>query len=128
MSHFVPYTPDPGVYVLRLEDNCYYIGASYNVSERVTEHFDSSGSQWTSRHPPVEVVDVFSYPHSHWGEIRERETQKTVEYMEYHSSEQVRGAQWANPDMSKNPPLPTHLRDDSETDMSTLHSIAEDLC
>ena len=46
------------VYVLRLEQNKYYIGVSKNVYKRIQEHFNSNGSQWTKLYNPIDIVEV----------------------------------------------------------------------
>jgi DNA primase len=40
------------VYVLRLEDDCFYIGFSRNLDRRIKEHFSGNGSVWTKKHKP----------------------------------------------------------------------------
>jgi predicted GIY-YIG superfamily endonuclease len=46
------------VYVLRLEDDCYYIGVSSNLNARLAQHFCGDGSAWTRRHKPIELIEV----------------------------------------------------------------------
>jgi predicted GIY-YIG superfamily endonuclease len=45
--------------VLLLEGNKFYVGYSERpVSVRFFEHFNAEGAQWTSLHPPVQVLEI----------------------------------------------------------------------
>jgi hypothetical protein len=44
------------IYVLRLEDNCWYVGRTENVQKRLDQHMSGTGSAWTKLHRPLEVV------------------------------------------------------------------------
>lgn len=44
------------LYVLALEDNCFYIGISANVSHRIEQHFKGKGAVFTKKHKPLAVV------------------------------------------------------------------------
>jgi hypothetical protein len=43
------------VYVLRLEDDCWYVGYSADVETRIASHFLGRGAQWTRLHRPIAV-------------------------------------------------------------------------
>ena len=46
------------VYILKLEDNKYYIGrTTRNVYERVLDHSKGEAGYWTKIHKPVELID-----------------------------------------------------------------------
>ena len=47
------------IYVLKLENDKYYIGKTKNHIQRVEEHFNMNGSMWTKENKPLEVVYVF---------------------------------------------------------------------
>jgi predicted GIY-YIG superfamily endonuclease len=47
------------VYVLKLENNCFYIGFTRNMSRRMKEHFSSNGSIWTKKNKPVSIECEF---------------------------------------------------------------------
>lgn len=49
---------DGFVYVLRLEDGCYYVGWTKNLKQRLTAHWKGNGAKWTCLHRPIEVVLV----------------------------------------------------------------------
>ena len=45
------------IYVLRLENACYYIGLTRNFKFREYQHANYDGSEWTKIHKPVAVVE-----------------------------------------------------------------------
>lgn len=47
------------IYVLLCENNCYYIGKTTRpISERVEEHFNNCGSEWTKLNKVIKVVET----------------------------------------------------------------------
>jgi predicted GIY-YIG superfamily endonuclease len=46
------------VYVLRCEDGKYYVGKTNNPDIRLDRHFSLTGSVWTKRYKPLEVVQI----------------------------------------------------------------------
>lgn len=49
----------PTIYVLQCERNRYYIGKTDRPLEnRVEEHFNRSGSEWTRRYKPIKVIEI----------------------------------------------------------------------
>jgi len=48
------------IYILKLEKNKYYVGKSYNVEERINQHYDGDGSVWTKKYSPIEIVEIIS--------------------------------------------------------------------
>lgn len=78
----------PCVYVLLLEDDCYYVGMSYNLNIRLSQHWGGSGAKWTRLHKPLKVLEVV-YPAE-----KTTENEITKRYMETYGSEKVRGGSW----------------------------------
>ena len=78
----------PCVYVLRLEDDCYYIGSSYTLNQRLAQHWSGNGAKWTRLHKPLEVVQVI-YPAE---KTTENETTQT--YMQKYGADKVKGGSW----------------------------------
>ena len=76
----------PALYVLRLEDDCYYVGMSYNLNFRWSQHWDNKGEKWTKLHKPLEVVKVI-YPATEEG----IENIVTLEYIALYGAEKVKG-------------------------------------
>lgn len=58
-DHHVPFPSYPGfVYVLELEDDCFYVGYSASPEIRVASHFLGRGAQWTLLHKPVGIKSI----------------------------------------------------------------------
>ena len=79
----------PSLYVLRLEDDCYYVGISYNLNFRLGQHFAGAGAKWTRLHRPVEVIKVI-YPATDEG----IENKITLEYIALYGAEKVKGGSY----------------------------------
>ena len=48
------------IYILKLEQNKYYVGKTDNPQIRRDNHFNSNGSSWTRKYKPIEVIDVIN--------------------------------------------------------------------
>jgi len=79
----------PMIYVLELEDDCFYIGITMNLNLRIAQHLAGSGAQWTKMHRPVKIVEVF-----YEGCTRQKEDEVTKRYVEIYGAECVRGGSW----------------------------------
>lgn len=82
-----------GVYVLQLDDGCYYIGKTVRpIKERVKEHFSKvPRTSWIRAHKPMAVVSTMTnIPNDHesW------ERAETLERMWLHGASRVRGWQY----------------------------------
>ncbi|POY34657.1 hypothetical protein C3K47_19100 [Solitalea longa] len=84
------------IYVLALEDGCFYIGQTQKSSfeRRMKEHFDlerkSRKSVWVQEHKAVKVLETSEFKGTvPEGEILENE--KTLQYMRIHGIDKVRG-------------------------------------
>ena len=51
----------PCVYILELEDECWYVGITLNLNVRLGQHWAGQGSNWTKLHKPLRLVEVL-YP------------------------------------------------------------------
>ncbi|RNI23562.1 CHC2 zinc finger domain-containing protein [Rufibacter latericius] len=47
------------VYVLKLENNCFYVGFTQNMSRRMAEHFSGNGAIWTKINRPISLECEF---------------------------------------------------------------------
>ena len=86
----------PCVYVLALEDNCWYVGITLNLNVRMGQHWMGCGAKWTRIHKPVSVAELI-YPAT-----REMENQVTLRYIELYGKERVKGGSWCR--VSEPPP------------------------
>ena len=46
------------IYILQLEQGRYYVGKTNNPQFRLEQHFNSTGSAWTSKYKPVSVETI----------------------------------------------------------------------
>jgi len=76
------------VYVLKLENDRYYIGSTYNLNFRYAQHCGGQGAQYTRCHKPISIEAVF--PNAEKG----LENKVTREYMEKYGKDNVRGGSY----------------------------------
>lgn len=76
------------VYVLKLENENWYVGITYNLNLRMAQHWSGQGAKWTKLHKPISIEEVI-YPAS-----TEIENKKTLELMEQYGKEKVRGGNY----------------------------------
>ena len=43
------------IYIIKLQQNKWYIGKTTNPNYRLEEHFDGDGSVWTTKYPPIQL-------------------------------------------------------------------------
>ena len=49
------------IYVLKCEQNKYYIGqTNRNLEYRIYEHIFGSGSEWTKKYKPIKIIDIIN--------------------------------------------------------------------
>ena len=83
------------IYVLKLQNNKYYIGKTTNPNFRLKDHFKSQGSEWTKRYKPTKVVELFK------GDEFD-EDKYTLKYMSKYGIHNVRGGSWCQIKLSQN--------------------------
>jgi len=47
------------IYILKLEDNKYYVGKTKNINNRILDHFTNNGSEWTKKYKPIEIINEY---------------------------------------------------------------------
>lgn len=90
------------MYVLELENGKYYVGSTCKpVEKRFHEHLVGRGSAWTARYAPVAVNKTLCQgDRSYWPV--DGENLVTVQYMDKHGVDLVRGGNMCYKDNSKN--------------------------
>lgn len=92
-----------GIYVLKLEDDRYYVGSSENIDRRIARHMNGRGAVWTRLHPPVEVADTMEVNDP---ERRKKfERYRTLHLMKEVGWEKVRGGGWTQRNLKCPRPL-----------------------
>lgn len=79
----------PALYVLKLVDDCWYVGMSYNLNNRLSQHMFGRGAKFTKLHRPI-CVDKVIYPAIGFN----IENEVTLEYMEKYGKDKVRGGKF----------------------------------
>lgn len=46
------------IYILQLIYGKYYVGKTNNVKQRIDQHFDNEGAEWTKKYKPLNVIAV----------------------------------------------------------------------
>lgn len=84
----------PGVYVLRLRDDKYYVGQSDNKRRRIGEHREGrgEGTEFTEKHAVVTEIEPLTEPMT---DLNLWELKETLTRMKEHGIENVRGSHWS---------------------------------
>lgn len=78
------------IYVLKLENDKYYVGKTNNPIFRVNEHFNSNGCNWTKKYKPLEVIEFIPDCDDY------DEDKYTKIYMDKFGIDNVRGASYTS--------------------------------
>jgi hypothetical protein len=73
------------VYVLELEDDCWYVGKTHHLNVRLAQHWNGSGAKWTKLHKPLKLSRVI---------MNQTEQHITDDYIALFGKEKVRGGSW----------------------------------
>ena len=85
------------VYVLKLQDDCWYVGYSADPETRIACHFLGRGARWTQVHAPMAVESL--QPGT-----KKLEDVVTIALMVRHGFQRVRGGQYVLVDLPCPPP------------------------
>ena len=82
------------LYVLELEQHKYYIGkTSRPVNERIFEHIDNNGSEWTKKYKALNLIEIVN-------NIDKYDEDKYVKkYMDTYGINNVRGGSYVSIDL-----------------------------
>ncbi|KAJ3148398.1 hypothetical protein HDU89_004728 [Geranomyces variabilis] len=83
------------IYVLGLENDCYYVGKSKTPKDQIQQHFSGIGSAWTWLHRPVCVVETQA------ATTENSEDSLTQRYIRKCGIDRVRGGWFHMPNPSK---------------------------
>jgi len=79
------------VYVLELEDDCWYVGVTSHLNSRLAEHFGlqgrCKGANWTSQHKPLAIHEVVVGDY-------QTENEMTEEYIAMYGADKVQGGKY----------------------------------
>ena len=83
------------IYVLKCQNNKYYVGKTENPDYRLESHFSEGGSAWTRKYKPLQLYQLIPDQTDH------DEQRLTQEYMEKYGVQNVRGGPWCKIDISE---------------------------
>jgi predicted GIY-YIG superfamily endonuclease len=86
------------LYVLKLQDGCYYVGQSANVHRRIDIHMEAGGAAWTRAHPPIDLVECNRTQTLDYKAAETKENLLTLEMMKRYGWRNVRGGWFCNVD------------------------------
>lgn len=79
------------LYVLRLENGCWYVGMTRNVRKRFEQHQKNKGSMWTRKNRPVEIHQIIDTKTNDDSEASIMEDRLTLDWAEAQGYDYVRG-------------------------------------
>ena len=79
------------LYVLKLEDGCYYVGQSAEVHKRIQLHNVGKGAAWTRLHAPLALIECKRTWTSDRKSAETKENLLTLEMMKKYGWQKVRG-------------------------------------
>lgn len=83
------------IYVLKLQNNKFYVGKTSNLTYRLDNHFSEGGSLWTKKYKPISILELRpNRPNTD-------EQIVTQEYMQKYGIDNVRGGPWCNISLTK---------------------------
>ena len=94
-AHYITSMVSCFIYVLELEDGCYYVGQTTAPATRLQQHRDGKGSAWTRLHTPVRMCNLRKVPAGPEAGLEEDKETKT--WMMRKGVDFVRGGAYACP-------------------------------
>jgi len=82
------------LYVLFLENESYYIGITLYPQERINNHFNGLGANFTKRNKPISLIEIYCLNESNRKLCYTIESQKTKEYRIKYGSHKVIGGKY----------------------------------
>jgi len=83
------------IYIIKLENNKYYVGKTLYPDFRINDHFNSTGSAWTRKYKPIEIVQLIDNCDDY------DEDKYVIKYMEEYGINNVRGGSFNQVKLSK---------------------------
>lgn len=103
------------IYVLELEDDCYYVGVAADVEHRVNSHISGGGSAWTKLHKPLgrDKITILSEGvgiDNPYNLVTVDEKTVTYHLMREKGYDKVRGAGWTQTNLPSMPFKPKYFK------------------
>ena len=78
------------IYILKLENNKYYVGKTHNPEYRLNNHFNENGSSWTKKYKPIKILKLIPNCDNY------DEDKYTIKYMDLYGINNVRGGSYCS--------------------------------
>lgn len=79
------------IYVLKLKNNKIYISRSSNVTKDIKRHFYTSKTKWTTKYPPIDLLELIEDSDKGLGHSRPHQNEIVFKYMALYGWKNVRG-------------------------------------
>jgi len=90
------------IYVLKLENDKYYVGQSIDIENRLIFHIKGKlGSEWTKKHKPIKEIDLIETDFTEVNEAMFLENSITIHYMKIYGWKNVRGGDYCTLDENR---------------------------
>lgn len=88
------------LYVLELNDGCYYVGLTSDIAKRLRQHWEGEGggAEWTRLHKPRRVIHAINTETKNTREAECLENEVTILMMIRYGIDHVRGGHFSYPD------------------------------
>lgn len=86
------------LYVLELEDGCWYVGITKDLKKRYGQHKSGKGAYWTKIHKPIRVVRKEETDYTIESDAIMVESAVTIEYVKKYGAEFVIGGDFTKYD------------------------------
>ena len=85
------------LYVLELENGCFYIGIAIEVEKRFQEHMAGLGANFTRLNKPIRITEVICCNTKDRDIAYKMESEKTLEYAVKYGGDKVKGGKYFIP-------------------------------
>lgn len=91
------------IYILKCQNDKWYVGRTDDLGNRLRQHFDGKGSEWTRLYKPIKMIEKIE------GDNFD-EDKYTLKYMDKYGIDNVRGASYVQIDLDENDKLSIQKR------------------
>lgn len=79
------------LFVLKLQNENFYVGRTKNIKLAILNEFNSLGSEWSKIHKPIELVSLVDITNRETNTIRDLHNSVVIDYMKKYGFQKIRG-------------------------------------